>query len=139
MYYSEIIYGICVRCAGYQMLRASGLCYDCAAGQQFRRGNGYEPWEEVVYYCGRGDLIKIGTSNSVHTRVHQLRARLLATEPGGFAVEHDRHRQFAAFEAARAAARQGFPNVGEWFHSAPELLAHIKTLRLPHQRISHRG
>lgn len=137
----EVAYGICVRCAGYQMLRTSGLCYDCLPGQILGSRGTYrqEPWNEVVYYCAREGLIKIGTSTKAYTRTYQLGAQLLATEGGGTAVEHDRHRKFADCNATHEASRMGLPNPTEWFRSAPELLAHIKTLRRPHQRVSHRG
>ena len=134
----DLTYGVCVRCAGYQVLRISGLCYDCLPGRRWGRYLS-EPWEEVVYYCARNGLIKIGTSAHAYTRAHGLGARLLATEPGDAAVEHARHRKFAAWNAADEASRRGYHNSGEWFHPAPNLLAHIKTLRLPHQRIGQRG
>ena len=52
----------------------------------------------VVYYIRFGDRIKIGTSADIWTRVKQVPCdRLLATEPGGFDVERERHVQFKKF------------------------------------------
>lgn len=74
-----------------------------------------------VYYVRMGDRIKIGTSISVHKRMRSYppNAELLATEPGGYDVEARRLAQFAPHLADRK----------EWFHPAPELMAHIDSLR----------
>ena len=75
----------------------------------------------VVYYIRFGDRIKIGTSGDVWTRVRQLPCdRLLAIEPGGFDVEHERHVQFKAF---RLNANS------EWFRDCPEIRKHVNALR----------
>lgn len=81
--------------------------------------------EPTVYYIERaGDgFIKIGYSvhpksrmESLGTRVNRL--TLLATEPGGRAVESLRHEQFSSLRVQ-----------GEWFRPAPVLLRHIKRLQ----------
>lgn len=46
-------------------------------------------------------------------------AVLLATEPGHYDVEHERHRQFAADLIER----------NEWFRPSADLIAHINSLR----------
>ena len=50
-------------------------------------------------------------------------SNLLAAEPGGFALEHERHDQFRKWRYHRRK---------EDFGEAPELLDHIKTLRAEH-------
>jgi len=72
----------------------------------------------VVYYLRFGDRVKIGTTRNLRLRLASLpHDDLLATEPGDYHVEHQRHVQF---RAARIK--------GEWFHAEPALLAHIATL-----------
>jgi hypothetical protein len=123
-------YGVCVRCAGYQALRKSGLCWDCAPRPRW--GPVHEPWASVVYYGARDGLVKIGTSNTVYTRMHQLGAILLGTEPGTHALECERHRQFAA---SRTYGR-GLPCPSEWFGMSADLRAHIRDLPdRPHARM----
>lgn len=75
---------------------------------------------DVVYYMRFGNLIKIGTSGVLQTRVRVLKPdELLATEPGSYRLERKRHRQFARFRAE-----------GEFFYPAPELLAHIRKVKV---------
>lgn len=77
------------------------------------------PTVEVVYYLRYAERIKIGTSTRPRQRLAAIRHdELLAFELGGRTLEQQRHRQFAAL-------REG----GEWFRSAPELLAHVAALR----------
>ncbi len=58
--------------------------------------------DAVVYYIRTGDhQIKIGTTARLPERVRELRAvnlsNLLAVEPGGYELEHQRHLQFKAW------------------------------------------
>jgi hypothetical protein len=79
------------------------------------------PEPSVVYYLRFGDRIKIGTSKDVWTRIGSLPYdRLLATEPGGYDLESERHRQFKAFRLARKR---------EWFQDCPEIRKHVNALR----------
>lgn len=78
-----------------------------------------------VYYLRSsitGD-IKIGYSGAVRTRVRKIAyqhgpVELLATEPGGWYEEHQRHGEFAHLRTS-----------GEWFRPAADLLAHIASLQ----------
>jgi hypothetical protein len=79
------------------------------------------PRVEVVYYLRYAGRIKIGTSAQPRQRLGAIwHDELLAFERGGRSLEQKRHRQFATL-------REG----GEWFRSAPELLAHIAALDCP--------
>lgn len=73
----------------------------------------------IVYYVQIGDMVKIGTSVNLKQRLQTYppNRRLLATEPGGYLLESERHAQFVKFRIS-----------GEWFEPAPELLAHIAKL-----------
>jgi hypothetical protein len=75
----------------------------------------------LVYYIRVGKFIKIGTSKDVDKRLKSYPpgAKLLATEPGGYQREAERHAQFAAHLAERK----------EWFTPGPELMTHIKNLQ----------
>lgn len=79
--------------------------------------------DSVVYYLRRSDLIKIGWSGNLKSRMRALRPdELLAAEPGCMHLETGRHHQFDAHR---------LPNDGngdEWFSPAPELLAHIELI-----------
>lgn len=81
----------------------------------------YPPLEfdvpSVVYYGQQGERIKIGTSTQVDERCRELKVTLLATEPGSYAEEAERHKRFAHLRIK-----------GEWFRPGPDLLAHIATL-----------
>jgi hypothetical protein len=75
--------------------------------------------EGVVYYLTFNGLIKIGTSTNVKGRMASLpHDELLATEPGSYELEKQRHRQFAHLR---------YKN--EWFNPGPELQAHIRQLK----------
>lgn len=69
----------------------------------------------VVYFARAGNLIKIGTTGDLWTRMAGLgKPELLGVLPGGYAVETRHHRLFAA------------ENVhGEVFEATPRLLAYI--------------
>lgn len=74
--------------------------------------------DPVVYYLRFGDRVKIGTTTNLRVRLADLpHDELLATEPGSFDVEKQRHRQFAAYRVN-----------GEWFHHCPAIAEHIATL-----------
>jgi hypothetical protein len=113
-----------------------GPCVLCGAESGIRRRDGWHcrvcdwrvgdvpdpdlprPQIEVVYYLRFDDRIKIGTSRRPRQRLSVIwHDELLAFERGGRAIEQRRHREFAHL-------REG----GEWFTSAPELLAHIRAL-----------
>jgi hypothetical protein len=84
---------------------------------------------EVVYYLSFADRIKIGTTVNIRERLRALpHDRLLATEPGGAGLEHERHAQFASARLS-----------GEWFTSTPALLAHIRRLRRRSSRATLTG
>lgn len=71
-----------------------------------------------VYYAERHGLIKVGISYFPQHRVaRQLKAALLAAEPGTWATERARHAQFAHLRVQ-----------GEWFTPGPELLEHVQAL-----------
>lgn len=77
--------------------------------------------EDLVYYILFGNRIKIGITSSLRSRLDSLPRglRVLATEPGGRAVERERHEQFAD-------CRVG----GEWFRMTRPLLVHVANLAL---------
>jgi hypothetical protein len=74
----------------------------------------------TVYYLQVGDLIKIGCTVNLSLRLSSYPpgSQVLATERGGWELEQQRHRQFAAVRAERL----------EWYHPAPVLLDHIEKL-----------
>jgi hypothetical protein len=113
-----------------------GPCVLCGAEVGIRRRDGWHcrvcewrvgdapdpdlprPQVEVVYYLRYADRIKIGTSGRPRQRLAAIwHDELLGFERGGRALEQRRHREFAHL-------REG----GEWFTSAPELLAHIRSV-----------
>lgn len=77
------------------------------------------PRVEVVYYLRYADRVKIGTSATPRARLRAIRHdELLAFEPGGRALEQQRHREFADL-------REG----GEWFTLTGAITAHIDRIR----------
>lgn len=87
---------------------------------------------EVVYFCRREGLIKIGRSSEVAKRIRAIGkggnmpagmtvgpVELLATTPGGGWLEHHLHERFAASR---------IPGT-EWFHPTPELLSLVDRYR----------
>lgn len=107
----------CGASTGYPTFDVEGrpLCLACDWANVVDQG-------QRVYYGRLGNLIKIGCSSRPAIRLRALapelsRPTLLATEPGGFAVEWERHQQFAHL-------RQH----GEWFRAGDDLLAHIEGL-----------
>ncbi|MCW4384929.1 GIY-YIG nuclease family protein [Salinibacterium sp. SYSU T00001] len=77
------------------------------------------PRIDVVYYLRFERRVKIGTSAHPRKRLAAIRHdELLAVEPGGRALEQQRHREFAAL-------REG----GEWFTLTGELAEHVSALR----------
>lgn len=77
------------------------------------------PTVEVVYYLRYRRRVKIGTSATPRRRTAAImHDELLAFEPGGRALEQQRHQEFAAL-------REG----GEWFTLADPLASHIAIVR----------
>ena len=80
-----------------------------------RAGDAPNKSEPVVYYITFAELIKIGTSSHLWGRMSSLPCdALLATEPGSFALERQRHKEFAEYLSS-----------GEWFRPGARLLGHI--------------
>jgi hypothetical protein len=85
-----------------------------------------------VYFARAASRIKIGWSRNVGTRLAQLQTAnpdpivLLATTPGGRALERQLHERFASDRVS-----------GEWFDATDELLNHIA--ELDHVRSDVRG
>lgn len=78
-----------------------------------------DPYEDsVVYYIENAGLIKIGTSYEVERRRNTIGGKVLATEPGSYGLERERHRQFAGSRVGRT----------EWFQPSPALRQHIAAL-----------
>lgn len=83
-----------------------------------RLGSG--PRGSVIYYVLFASRVKIGTTVNLPRRLAELpHDELLATEPGGYALEAQRHAEFAALRIGRT----------EWFHAGPALVAHVAALR----------
>jgi len=87
-----------------------------------------ETAHHVVYYCRLGNNhIKIGTTGDLPRRMVELRVvnvtNLLAAEPGGYELEHQRHTQFRKWRYQRRK---------EDFGEGPDLLQHIKDVRAQH-------
>lgn len=79
-----------------------------------------ETQDQVVYYLRFGDRIKIGTTGNLPKRLASTpHDALLGVERGGYALERQRHVQFAEY---RIRARS------EWFHVHDALLVHIEGL-----------
>lgn len=75
--------------------------------------------DPVVYYLRLGNRIKIGFSTNVRKRASGLGVEeILATEPGSFELEKQRHREFVEYRVTH-----------EWFEQGPRLLEHIVKLR----------
>lgn len=69
----------------------------------------------VVYYIKFGDRIKIGTTYDLHKRLISIPwDEVLLTEPGGYKLESDRHKQFKS---------SNYRN--EWFNATDELMDFI--------------
>ena len=75
----------------------------------------------VVYYLQVGDAIKIGYTGNLpkRLRAYPPNAKLLAYEPGGPALEAQRHQQFAGDLTAGK----------EWFTPSDRLLSHIAEIK----------
>lgn len=73
----------------------------------------------VVYYVGVDGLVKIGFTNYLPQRLEAWppTTKILATEPGDFRLERQRHQEFAEYLIER-----------EWFTYGPRLHAHIAAL-----------
>lgn len=78
----------------------------------------------VVYYIRRSNLIKIGTTTRLRSRMNSLMPdEILALEPGDEHTEAGRHLQFTEL---RADPR------GEYFFPGAALLAHVSRTRREH-------
>lgn len=78
----------------------------------------------VVYYVRRGSMIKIGTTVNMYNRMTAiLPDEILATEPGSYSLEAQRHRQFRKLRV---------PGQVEWFHAGPLLQEHVLAVRALH-------
>lgn len=90
------------------------------------QGQGQQDGRVYFVQAGDGGNIKIGVSGNPETRVAGLQTgsdeplRILATIPGGRAVEKELHRRFAALRVK-----------GEWFRPEQELLDLIRTSAEP--------
>lgn len=73
--------------------------------------------ERFVYFAERDGFIKIGCSTNLTTRARDLRARMIASVPGDFALERYFHHLFA-----------GSAIGGEWFHPTLDLLTFVCAL-----------
>jgi hypothetical protein len=79
--------------------------------------------QSVVYYVKVGQYIKIGTTTNMRQRMLDLAVdAVLATEPGGRALERQRHQEFADLRAIR----------NEYFWPEDRLLDHIEQVRHQH-------
>lgn len=76
---------------------------------------------EVIYYLSVNGYIKIGTAKDLQARLKSYPpgTKVLATEPGTYALETVRLTQFREYHAERR----------EWFHPGPRLMAHIEALQ----------
>lgn len=75
----------------------------------------------VVYYVLFGDRVKIGTTTKLRKRLTAIpHDRVLATEPGSYDVERQRHAQFRHLREGRNR---------EWFRYEAELVDHIRGLQ----------
>lgn len=84
-----------------------------------RRPPSRDPYEDsVVYYIENAGLVKIGTSYQVEQRAYAIGGKVLATEPGSYGLERERHHQFADSRVGRT----------EWFQPTPALRQHIAAL-----------
>jgi len=78
--------------------------------------------EHCVYYLQLNGLIKIGTTSLLRLRLRKYPPGyvLLVTEPGSFATERTRHKQFK---------KSLVDGQREWFTPTKDLLAHIASLQ----------
>lgn len=84
----------------------------------------WRPSGHVVYYIRRGNMVKIGTTKNLRERLNGLMPdEVLAIEPGGRALERERHAQFADL---RSGARS------EYFFPGVALQRHIAHVRAEH-------
>ncbi len=78
----------------------------------------------VVYFVAGGELIKIGTTIDLETRLKDLQnmsataIAFLSSMPGGYKEERELHVRFAHLRAH-----------GEWFRRGDDLLAFIDSIR----------
>lgn len=103
-------------------LAAYGPDYDPQQYQTPKERSDYDPRPDTadsfVYFIQRERLIKIGFSVDPIRRAADLGGAVLATIPGGRAVERQTHQRFAHLR-----------DRGEWFQPGPDLLAYVNELR----------
>lgn len=79
--------------------------------------------DQVVYYLRFADRIKIGTTSNPTTRLLAIpHDEVLATEPGGYTLERQRHQQFRNLHIT-----------GEWFRLDSSLTEHIAAITAAHE------
>jgi hypothetical protein len=79
------------------------------------------PIRGVVYYLTFRDAVKIGFSENFATRIEaHPHETVLAAEPGDYALERERHKQFSSHLIA---------GQKEWFKASDEVLEHAMSLR----------
>lgn len=87
-----------------------------------------KPSRHVVYYVARGDLIKIGTTTDLLTRMGTVQPdKILAVEPGDRTVEKERHWQFRCSRAHQMRGR-------ELFQRTEDLLEHVEAVAAKYGR-----
>ncbi len=86
--------------------------------------------DSVVYYLGDpvSQLVKIGTTTKLRQRIKKIRMNrprvlLLATEPGGYEVESQRHGEYQKLRVDLGTGEK------EWFLRDPLLMAHVNATR----------
>jgi hypothetical protein len=107
-----------------------GLICDCtskdlktlaAAAEKYDREQGEKAARSVVYYIRSGDLVKIGVTVDLPTRIKSFNVPglvVLGTEPGDQRLERQRHIDFADDWVQ-----------GEWFQLSDRIKAHIAEVR----------
>lgn len=129
---SEVYGFLCDKVADFDGLgRAEQVTRLAAASYSPRIVEAARPETEsdraVVYYLAVGGLIKIGMTKNLVRRLREYppNSELLAVEPGGFATETGRHRQFAHLQAFPRASRS---RRCEWYEDVDELRAHTAAI-----------
>lgn len=103
------------------LVRGFAACLHHAASESMARAQRWQGRatvsEPTIYYAEREGMVKIGCTRAVGQRMQALRTSLLATEPGSYELEAERHAQFDHLRIA-----------GEWFRPGAALMAHIDRL-----------
>lgn len=125
--YFDPIYWAAARCGrcGEEM-NDPGVIWEAAMLLEDKRRERFNKHHHpgIVYYVQFVDLVKIGFSQNLNGRMLAIpHDTILATEPGDFKLERQRHKQFAEHLV---------DGQREWFRAAPELLAHAAAVRAEH-------